>query len=88
MEELQEEKALKKYTWCVLFAVTSFSSFLFSGALKFLDGAHSVFFLKTGSISLLISLFLWFLKRPARSRVHKEPGYRTGTIRDEETYFQ
>lgn len=88
MEELQEEKALKKYSWCILFAVTSFSSFIFFGALKILDGSHSVFFLKTGIVSLLISLFLWFLNRPARPRARKEPGTVTGLIRDEETNFQ
>ncbi len=88
MDEHQEEKALKKYTWYALFAVTSFSSFLFSGVLKFLEGSYSIFFLKTGIVSLLISLFLWLLHRPGRPRARKQPGYFTGTIRDEETYFQ
>ena len=88
MDEHQEEKALKKYTWYALFAVTSFSSFLFSGVLKFLEGSYSVFFLTTGIVSLLISLFLWLLQRPAMPRVRKEPDNFSGTIRDEETYFQ
>ena len=88
MDESQEEKALKKFSWCALFAVTSFSSILFSGVLKFLDGTHSVFFLKTGIVSLLISLILWFLNRSARTRVRKETGYLSSPRRDEETYFQ
>lgn len=85
MEELLEEKALKKFSWCALFAVTSISSTIFSVVLKFLDGAHSIFFLKAAIVSLLVSLFLWLLNRPVRSRARKEKGYVSG---QEDTYFQ
>lgn len=80
MEEILEEKALKRFSWYALSAVTAFSSFLFSAVLRFLEGSHSAFFLKMGSVSMALSFILWLLnrtastkRRPANNTLHNEP---------------
>jgi hypothetical protein len=58
MEEIREEKAIRRYSSCALFAVTACSFILFSVALKLLEGNHSPFFLKTGAVTGFIAIIL------------------------------
>jgi hypothetical protein len=61
MEESREEKKMKETSWTMRFMVTGCSCFLFSAALKFLDGTHSRFLLLLGMTTLglaTISLLL------------------------------
>jgi hypothetical protein len=58
MEEIREEKALRRFSSYALFAVTACSFVLFSLALKLLEGTHSPFFLKRGGVAGVIAIIL------------------------------
>jgi hypothetical protein len=63
MEESIEEKEMREFSWSSLFIVTGISSFIFSGALKLLDGSHSGFLLKIGFLASTLGLLQWLIKK-------------------------
>lgn len=67
MEEAQEDKEMREFSWSTLFIVSGLSCFIFSWVLKLLDGTHPPLLLKIGSLAIILAFFNWFLKRLVRS---------------------
>ncbi|MBL7724818.1 MAG: hypothetical protein JNK27_11745 [Chitinophagaceae bacterium] len=67
-----EEKEMKEFSWLTLFFVTGTSFILFSFALKFLDGRHSVPMLWVGGIAFVSGTFGWLGKIFSKPTVKKK----------------
>ena len=70
-----DEKEMRKFSWTELFIVTSCCFFAFCGILKMLGGFQTGFFLKVGSISLVLGLISWAGKSISHHGSKKSENY-------------
>jgi hypothetical protein len=76
MEKTNIEKELFAFSWPLFLFVSGVSSFLFSFALRVINGTHSAGFLCAGAIFLLLGILILLLNRAdykatTRNKLHK-----------------
>lgn len=62
-----ENKEISEFSWSGLFIVTACCSFLFNGAIKFLDGSFSNLLFVIGTAAAFLTIANWAARTVARS---------------------
>ncbi|MEO6612316.1 MAG: hypothetical protein ABIT05_06245 [Chitinophagaceae bacterium] len=60
-QQEMQEKEMMKFSWTGFFLVTGCSSFIFSMALKILDGAPPRILLLIGTVTISLGLLNWMI---------------------------